>query len=254
MIKLSELNPQQQQIVKTTEGPLLVLAGAGSGKTRSVIFRTAYLIEEKKVNPYNILVVTFTNKAARELNDRLENKFGISSRYLWIGTFHSVCTRILRYEQDLLPFTSNFSIYDDGDQKSVFKKVYKYLDIDLKRFPLGRVRNIIGRQKNSLITPETFFDFNDRNFFSETVEKIYREYQDILKKNNALDFDDLLMYTAFLLHDNPEIREKYQQKFRYIMIDEYQDTNYAQYVLVNLLAKKHKNLCVKAFLYQLLTI
>ncbi|RLC52943.1 MAG: hypothetical protein DRZ79_00335 [Candidatus Cloacimonadota bacterium] len=244
MINLSELNPQQQKIATTTEGPLLVLAGAGSGKTRSVIYRTAYLIEEKKVNPYNILVVTFTNKAARELIDRLENTFNISSRFLWIGTFHSICTRILRYEQEYLPFSANFSIYDDDDQKSVFKKIYKNLDINPQKFPLGRVRNIISRQKNSLITPELFFEFNDRNYFSEVVEEIYREYQTYLKKNNALDFDDLLMYTAFLLHDNPEVRKKYEQKFRYIMIDEYQDTNYAQFKIINLIAEKHQNLCV----------
>lgn len=240
----NELNPQQYKVVTTTEGPVLVLAGAGSGKTRSVIYRTAYLINKKKVNPWNIFVVTFTNKAARELKDRLENTFGISARSLWIGTFHSVCTRILRYEEKSLPFNSNFSIYDESDQKSVIKKVYTKLDIDPKKFPPGKVREIISRQKNSLILPKDFFDFNETNYFSETVYKIYKVYQDFLSVNNALDFDDLLMYTAILFHDNEKIRKKYEKKFHYVMIDEYQDTNYAQFKIINLIAKNHQNLCV----------
>ena len=240
----NELNPQQYKVVTTTEGPVLVLAGAGSGKTRSVIYRTAYLINKKKVNPWNIFVVTFTNKAARELKDRLENTFGISARSLWIGTFHSVCTRILRYEEKSLPFNSNFSIYDESDQKSVIKKVYTKLDIDPKKFPPGKVREIISRQKNSLILPKDFFDFNETNYFSETVYKLYKAYQDFLSANNALDFDDLLMYTAILFHENEKIRKKYEKKFHYVMIDEYQDTNYAQFKIINLIAKNHQNLCV----------
>jgi DNA helicase-2/ATP-dependent DNA helicase PcrA len=239
-----ELNPQQCKVVTTTEGPVLVLAGAGSGKTRSVIYRTAYLINEKKINPWNILVVTFTNKAARELKDRLENTFGISARSLWIGTFHSVCTRILRYEEKSLPFNSNFSIYDESDQKSVIKKVYKKLDVDPKKFPPGKVREIISRQKNSLILPKDFFNFNESNYFSETTHKIYKAYQNFLSVNNALDFDDLLMYTAILFHDNAKVRKKYEKKFQYVMIDEYQDTNYAQFKIINLIAKNHQNLCV----------
>ena len=221
-----------------------MLAGAGSGKTRSVIYRTAYLINKKKVNPWNILVVTFTNKAARELKDRLENTFGISARSLWIGTFHSVCTRILRYEEKSLPFNSNFSIYDESDQKSVIKKIYKRLNIDPKKFQPGKVREIISRQKNSLILPKDFFDFNETNYFSETVYKIYKAYQNFLSANNALDFDDLLMYTAILFHDNVKVRKKYEKKFHYVMIDEYQDTNYAQFKIINLIAKNHQNLCV----------
>ena len=227
-----------------TEGPVLVLAGAGSGKTRSVIYRTAYLINEQKINPWNILVVTFTNKAARELRDRLESTFHISTHSLWIGTFHSVCTRILRYEQEALPFSANFSIYDESDQKSIYKKIYKDLNVDPKKFNPGKVRGIISRQKNSLIQPKDFYDFNEANFFSDIVSKIYESYQNFLAKNNALDFDDLLMYTAILLHDNEEIRRKYEQKFQYVMIDEYQDTNYAQFKIINLIAQKHQNLCV----------
>lgn len=238
------LNPEQQKVVTTTEGPVLVLAGAGSGKTRSVIYRTAYLIKEKKISPWQILVVTFTNKAARELRDRLQQTFDISARSLWVGTFHSVCTRILRYEENFLPFSSNFSIFDDSDQKSVLKRIYTKLDIDPKKFSLSRVREIISRQKNSLILPKDFREFNESNYFSDIVLKIYTAYQDFLQKNNALDFDDLLMYTAILLHDNEEIRSKYERKFRYVMIDEYQDTNYAQFKIINLIAKNHQNLCV----------
>ncbi|MCD4796980.1 MAG: UvrD-helicase domain-containing protein [Candidatus Cloacimonetes bacterium] len=241
---LKKLNPQQQKVVTQTEGPVLVLAGAGSGKTRSVIYRTAYLIQEKKVAPWNILVVTFTNKAARELKERLEDTFNISAHSLWIGTFHSVCTRILRYEHEHLSFDSNFSIFDEADQKSVFKKIYNKLDIDQKKFQPGLVRSIISRQKNSLILPKDFLEFNENNYFSETVFKIYQNYQNFLQKNNSLDFDDLLMYTAILLHDNENIRKKYEKKFKYVMIDEYQDTNYAQFKIVNLIAKNHQNLCV----------
>ncbi len=179
------LNPEQQKVVTTTEGPVLVLAGAGSGKTRSVIYRTAYLINERKINPWDILVVTFTNKAARELRQRLEQTFSISTHSLWVGTFHSICTRILRYEQNFLPFTSNFSIFDDSDQKSVFKRIYKRLDIDPKKFSFGRVREIISRQKNSLILPKDFSEFNERNYYSDTVLKIYTAYQNFLQKNNS---------------------------------------------------------------------
>ncbi len=241
---LTKLNPDQQKVVITTQGPVLVLAGAGSGKTRSVIYRTAYLITKLKINPWNILVVTFTNKAARELKNRLENALGISTHSLWVGTFHSVCTRILRYENQYLPFNSNFSIFDSDDQKAIFKKIYKRMNIDIKEFPSAKIRHIISRQKGSLILPKDFFVFNERNFHSETVFKIYEYYQNFLIKNNSLDFDDLLLYTAILLHDNEDIRKKYEQKFKYVMIDEYQDTNYAQFKIVNLIAKNHQNLCV----------
>jgi DNA helicase-2/ATP-dependent DNA helicase PcrA len=241
---LDDLNPPQRQVATTTEGPILVLAGAGSGKTRSIIYRTAYLINVKHINPSNILAVTFTNKAARELKNRLQRSFNISTYSLWIGTFHSVCTRILRAEQDSLPFTSDFSIFDDVDQKSIFKKIYKKLDIDAKDFPVRRVSTVISNQKNSLVLPKDFFNFNEENYFTETTYKIYKEYQNFLLENNALDFDDLLMYTAILLHDNKEIRKKYADKFRYVMIDEYQDTNYAQFKIINLIAKEHQNLCV----------
>ncbi|MCK4654747.1 MAG: UvrD-helicase domain-containing protein, partial [Candidatus Cloacimonetes bacterium] len=209
----------------------------------SVIYRTAYLINEKKINPWNILVVTFTNKAAGELKERLENTFKISASSLWIGTFHSVCTRILRFEKKYLPFDPNFSIYDEIDQKSVFKKIYKKLDIDHQKFHPGTVREIISKQKNSLILPKDFMEFNESNYFSDAVYKIYTAYQDFLLENNALDFDDLLMYAAILFHDHEDVRKKYEKKFKYVMIDEYQDTNYAQFKIINLIAKNHQNIC-----------
>jgi len=241
---ISELNLPQQKVVTTTDGPLLVLAGAGSGKTRCVTYRTAYLISEKNVKPWNVLVVTFTNKAARELKDRLGGILSFPIQNLWIGTFHSICTRILRRENTYLPVGSNFTIFDDDDQKAIMKKIYKEMQIDIKKFPLNRVRNIISNQKNSIILPKDYFDFNENNFFTETVHKIYERYQKILLKYNSLDFDDLLMYTAILLHDNEEVRKKYEELFKYVMIDEYQDTNYVQFKIVNLIARNHQNLCV----------
>ncbi|MCK4956019.1 MAG: UvrD-helicase domain-containing protein [Candidatus Cloacimonetes bacterium] len=241
---LNQLNPAQQKVVTTTEGPVLVLAGAGSGKTRSIIYRAAYLISKKRVNPWNILAVTFTNKAARELKERLYSYFGISSYSLWFGTFHSICTRILRQEVEFLPVTSNFSIYDSDDQKALLKKIYKKLNIDSKYFPLNKIKSIISNQKNSLILPKDFFNFNEENAYTKTAYKIYEEYQKQLVANNSMDFDDLLLYTALLLHDNEAIRRKYEKIFRYVMIDEYQDTNYAQFKIVNLIAGNHQNLCV----------
>lgn len=241
---LDDLNPQQREVATTTEGPILVLAGAGSGKTRSIIYRTAYLINHVNVDPTNILAVTFTNKAAKELKNRLQRSFNIPTYTLWIGTFHSVCTRILREEEEFLPFTKDFSIFDDVDQKSIIKKIYKKLDVDTKEFPARKVTALISNQKNSLIKPEDFFKFNEANYFTEQTYKIYKEYQSFLLENNALDFDDLLMYTAILLHDNKKVRKKYSDKFKYVMIDEYQDTNYAQFKIINLIAKAHQNLCV----------
>ncbi len=238
------LNSEQQKVVEHTEGPLLVLAGAGSGKTRCVIFRTAYLIKVKKIKPWNILVVTFTNKAANELKDRLERTFGINSQNLWVGTFHSLCARILRSENEKIPHDANFTIYDQVDQLSVMRKIYKEIDIDKKKFNLKKVLAIISKQKNSLILPKDFFNFNEENFYTETVHKIYTRYQNVLLENNAMDFDDLLMYTVILLHENDKIQRKYEEKFKYVMIDEYQDTNYAQFKLINLVSSKHQNLCV----------
>lgn len=240
----TDLNPKQQQVVTCVNGPVLVLAGAGSGKTRSIIYRTAYLISDMQVSPYNILIVTFTNKAAKELQNRLYQTFGLNTMQMWVGTFHGICRRILQQESSFLPFDENFSIYDTSDQLATLKKVYQKLDIDAKGFPVKKVHSIISRVKNSLITPDTFFDFQPENIYTKNVHEIYTWYQKELLSNNALDFDDLLLYTANLLANNPEVCQKYGNQFKYIMIDEYQDTNMAQFSIVNYLAKQSKNLCV----------
>ena len=244
MEDFNTLNKNQQQVVTTTQGPVLVLAGAGSGKTRSIIFRALYLISVKKVRPWQLLIVTFTNKAAKELKSRLSQYLNYSLGNLWVGTFHSLCLRILDYEINSIPLKKNFTIYDADDQKQVFKKIYKKLDIDDKHFTINRVRSIISQSKNSLIKVDDFFAFNEENYYTEKVHKIYQSYQDYLLKNNAVDFDDLLLYTAFLLDENEDIRKKYAIQFQYIMIDEYQDTNYAQFKIVHSLAKDHENICV----------
>ncbi len=247
-----ELNEQQLGVVTDTEGPLLVLAGAGSGKTRSIIYRCAWLLKEKQVPPWNILVVTFTNKAARELQDRLQKLLGVPVRSLWVGTFHSVCSRILRYESASLPFGSNFSIYDDDDQKSLLKKIYKDHGFDKQKYPIQRILGRIGRYKNRLMLPEDLAvnvagDSSGKGWqddFESAVLRIYTLYQQRLLLNQALDFDDILLYTAKLLQSNEAVRAKYSQMFRYVMIDEYQDTNQAQFEIVHQIAKDHQRVCV----------
>jgi len=240
-----ELNSRQWEVVSSTEDPILVLAGAGSGKTRCIIYRTAYLIKEMGIAPWNILIVTFTNKAARELQYRLEKLLNIPIRSLWVGTFHSVCTRILRFEAAHLPFGSNFSIYDDDAQKSLLKKIYKEHGIDPQKNPIPRVLSRIGRYKNRLMLPEDLTghpESDDREFGS--FDNIYRLYQQQLLLNQALDFDDILLYAAKLLQSNEMVREKYRHLFRYIMIDEYQDTNQAQFEIVHQLGAGHQKVCV----------
>ena len=243
-----ELNSQQLLVVTETEGPLLVLAGAGSGKTRSIIYRCAYLLRHKQVPPWNILVVTFTNKAARELKDRLENllRFPVSS--LWVGTFHHVCSRILRFEHAHLPFNSNFSIYDGDAQKSVLKKIYKEHGFDKQKFPPQRVLSRIGRYKNRLLLPEDLAkDDSPESFsgeFDSKVLRLYTLYQQSLLLNQAMDFDDILLYTARLLATNEAVRNKYRDMFKYVMIDEYQDTNQAQFEIIRQIAGEHQRVCV----------
>jgi DNA helicase-2/ATP-dependent DNA helicase PcrA len=241
---LKGLNPAQKQVASTTKGPLLVLAGAGTGKTRCVIYRAGYLIASGCVRKENLLIVTFTNKAARELRHRLADTFNLSSNNLWVGTFHSIFGRILRYEAAHLPFSANYVIYDDKDQKNLVKKIIKELNIDTKRFKPQAVRGVISRQKNNLLKPEQFWEFNEYNPWTVEVLKIYTRYQEYLQAQNALDFDDILMNMAYLLAENEEVRLKWQKKFQYIMIDEYQDTNYAQFEIINHLAKDHQNICV----------
>lgn len=248
----AELNEQQLQVVTDTEGPLLVLAGAGSGKTRSIIYRCAWLLKEKQIPPWNVLVVTFTNKAARELQERLEKLLGFPVRSLWVGTFHHVCSRILRTEASHLPFNANFSIYDEDAQKSVLKKIYKEHNLDKQKYPFQRVLGRIGRYKNRLQLPEDLAPdaselAHSKGYHDDFESKfltIYTLYQQSLLLNQALDFDDILLYTAKLLQSNAAVREKYRQLFRYVMIDEYQDTNQAQFEIVRQIAGGHQHVCV----------
>lgn len=238
------LNPSQQEAVFCTEGPLLVLAGAGSGKTRVLTHRIAYLIDEKRVNPWNIMAITFTNKAAGEMRDRVDSIVGMGSDSIWVSTFHSSCVRILRRHIEALGYTTNFTIYDSDDQKTLMKQVFKRLDIDPKTFKERSMLNYISNMKNELVTAQEC-ELNAGGDFREKKQaQIYKEYQKQLKANNALDFDDLIMKTVQLFQNSAEILDYYQERFKYIMVDEYQDTNTAQFKLIYLLASKHRNLCV----------
>ena len=238
------LNVPQKKAVFQTEGPVLVLAGAGSGKTRALTYRTAYLIEEKGVHPYQILAITFTNKAAKEMRDRIQNMVGYGSDGIWVSTFHSACVRILRRYIDRLGFDTSFTIYDTDDQKTLMKDICKRLEIDTKRFKEKAFLNVISAAKDEMIGYEEFALNAGEDYVLKIQAQVYREYQQALKKNNALDFDDLIFYTVELLKTDAGVLDYYQERFRYIMVDEYQDTNTAQFQLVHLLAKKYKNLCV----------
>ncbi len=264
---LKNLNESQKEAVQTTEGPILVIAGAGSGKTRTLTHRVAYLIQEKKVSPSNILAVTFTNKAATEMKDRiislLNNSNDNENRYLklnnarnflkiksvdqrinpLIGTFHSLCVKILRQEIDRLGYKKSFNIFDDQDQLALMKKIFKEEQLSSEQFNPQAILGTISKAKNELTNTEKFSS-NAIGFYEETVAKLYIKYQKALQENNALDFDDLIMLTVKIFYDFPVVLEKYQQLFRYIMVDEYQDTNHAQYVLVKMLSQKHKNIWV----------
>lgn len=240
--KINSLNPMQKIAVKTTEGPLLLLAGAGSGKTRVLTHRIAYLIEQG-VRPFNILAITFTNKAAREMKERV---CAITPRgnEVWVSTFHSTCVRILRREIDKLGYSNNFTIYDADDSERLIKNILKDWNIDSKRFSPKFISGVIDTQKNNLVTSEDYLNIPNNDFVLKRVAEIYSEYEKRLREYNALDFNDLIMKTVQLFRTKPEILEKYQERFKYIMVDEYQDTNSAQYQLVKLLASKYENLCV----------
>ena len=238
------LNNEQREAVFCTEGPLLMLAGAGSGKTRSLTHRIAYLIEEKGVAPWNILAITFTNKAAQEMRERVDALVGYGSEDIWISTFHATCSRILRRHIDLLGYDRNFTIYDASDQKSLMKEVLKEMKIDTKQFPERSVMSEISSAKNEYKSPLDYRNEYGSNFRNQRIADIYEHYQKRLKENNALDFDDLLVKMVDLFQTNPDVLEHYQDRFQYIMVDEYQDTNTAQFLLVSLLAKKYRNLCV----------
>ncbi len=238
------LNNEQREAVFCTEGPLLMLAGAGSGKTRSLTHRIAYLIEEKGVAPWNILAITFTNKAAQEMRERVDALVGYGSEDIWISTFHATCSRILRRHIDLLGYDRNFTIYDASDQKSLMKEVLKEMKIDTKQFPERSVMSEISSAKNEYKSPLDYRNEYGSNFRNHRIADIYEHYQKRLKENNALDFDDLLVKMVDLFQTNPDVLEHYQDRFQYIMVDEYQDTNTVQFLLVSLLAKKYRNLCV----------
>ncbi len=238
------LNEPQREAVLHTDGPLLILAGAGSGKTRVLTHRIAYLIEELGVNPWNILAITFTNKAAGEMRQRVDDLVGFGSESIWVSTFHSMCVRILRRFIDRLGYDSRFTIYDTDDQKTLMKAVCKKVDIDTKKFKERMLLSVISSAKNEMVLPEEFELNAGGDFVQLKIAKVYREYEAQLKANNALDFDDLLVRTVQLLQTQPDVRENYQERFRYIMVDEYQDTNTVQFKLVSLLAGKYRNLCV----------
>ena len=238
------LNEQQNEAVLHTEGPLLILAGAGSGKTRVLTHRIAYLIEEKGVNPWNILAITFTNKAAGEMRERVDQLVGFGSESIWVSTFHSTCVRILRRHIDLLGYDTNFTIYDADDQKTLMKDVCKLLNIDTKVYRERSLLSAISHAKDELVTPEEFLLQAGGDFSQKKIAEVYAEYEKQLRANNALDFDDLLVKTVQLFQTQKDVLEYYQERFRYIMVDEYQDTNTVQFELIRLLASKYRNLCV----------
>ena len=238
------LNEPQREAVYHTDGPLLILAGAGSGKTRVLTHRIAYLIEERGINPWNILAITFTNKAAGEMRQRVDNLVGFGSESIWVSTFHSMCVRILRRFIDRLGYENRFTIYDTDDQKTLMKEVCRKTDIDTKQFKERMLLSVISSAKNELISPEEFELRAGGDFGQRKIAKVYREYEAQMRANNALDFDDLLVRTVQLLETQPDVLENYQERFRYIMVDEYQDTNTVQFKLVSLLAGKYRNLCV----------
>lgn len=242
-IDLEALNEPQREAVLCTEGPLLVLAGAGSGKTRVLTHRIAHLVVDLGVAPWQIMAITFTNKAAAEMRERLGQLMGGYVRGMWVSTFHSMCVRILRSDCERLGFAPGFTIYDDSDSKSLVKRIMAELNIDPKRYPESMVRNRISKAKNELVTPEVFEDrYKDPT--AQVVGRIYKVLQERLRALNAFDFDDLLLYTYLLLKNHKEVLEVYQDRFRYLLVDEYQDTNHAQYALTQLLAAKHRNIMV----------
>lgn len=241
---LKNLNDKQREAVETTEGPVLVLAGAGSGKTTVLVNRIAYIMDEMRVMPYRILAITFTNKAANEMKERIAAIVGDAARSMWIGTFHSVCVRILRQSIDVLGFESSFVIYDSADSQTVMKECLKELNVDEKNFAPRYVLSQISKAKDDLIDADEYENIYKSDFRLSVVAQLYKLYQKKLKKNNALDFDDIVFNTVKIFKENPDILEKIQNRFDYILVDEYQDTNNSQYMLISLLAQKHKNLCV----------
>ena len=243
MIELDNLNKEQMEAVKYTEGPLLVLAGAGSGKTKVLTTRIAYLIEKENISPYNILAITFTNKAAKEMQARVIKLVGDYAKNMQISTFHSFGLRILRENYEKLGYDRNFVIMDSDDSLTVVKKILKELDLDSKQFNPNGIRNKISSCKNELVSPNEYEKYASSEY-EKVVLEVYRKYEEKLKNNNSVDFDDLLILPIKLFEMDESILDKYQEHFKYILVDEYQDTNKAQYVLTKLLASKYRNLCV----------
>ena len=240
---LDTLNDRQLEAVQLTEGPLLITAGAGSGKTKVLTCRIAYLLE-KGVSPYAILAITFTNKAAKEMRERVEKLVGPRAESMWISTFHSFCAKLLRFEIDgRFGYTRNFTIYDTTDQMTLIKDCLKQVNLDDKQFPPRSVLGTISSAKNALMDA---YEFTGRagDFYAQKVAEVYTLYEKKLKENNAMDFDDLLRLAVRLLQEHEDVREKYQNRFQYILVDEYQDTNHAQYTLTKLLSQKWRNICV----------
>lgn len=242
-IDIDSLNPAQKEAVLCTEGPLLVLAGAGSGKTRVLTHRIAHLVEDLGVAPWQIMAITFTNKAAAEMRERLGGLIGSNARGMWVSTFHSMCVRILRADCERIGFSQGFTIYDDDDSKRLMKQILEELNVDPKRYPINALRNRISKAKNDLIVPEVFID-QYKDVMNQVVGRVYKRLQERLQALNAFDFDDLLMYTWLLLKHNNDVLQAYQNRFKYLLVDEYQDTNHAQYVLTQLLAEANKNIMV----------
>ncbi|MBP3826162.1 MAG: UvrD-helicase domain-containing protein, partial [Butyrivibrio sp.] len=238
------LNSQQKKAVLQTDGPVLILAGAGSGKTRVLTHRVAYLIDECGVNPWNIMAITFTNKAAGEMRERVDKIVGFGAESIWVSTFHSSCSRILRRYADKIGYSNNFTIYDTDDSKALMKDVCKRFQLETQQLKLRNIMSIISKCKDNLVSPEEYALSAGNDYIKTRVSKAYTEYQLALRKNNAFDFDDLLMKTVELFKKNPDILDSYQERFKYIMVDEYQDTNNAQFELIRLLADKYRNLCV----------
>jgi len=247
---LHNLNPKQQEAVLATHGPVLVLAGAGSGKTKALTHRIAYMIQEKNIKPWNILAVTFTNKAAQEMKNRVikllkkDDELESETDLPTMGTFHSICVRMLRKNIHLLGYENSFTIYDTADQQILVKQILKELHIDEKQTNPRAILHYISGAKNELITPHQYSTQFATNFFTERVAEVYEKYQAKLQKSNALDFDDIIMKTVELFQNHKNVLDFFQEKFQFISVDEYQDTNHAQYVLTNMLAEKYRNLCV----------
>ena len=241
---LEGLNDKQYEAVTTTEGPCLVIAGAGSGKTKVLTHKIAYLIGEKEIKPWNILAITFTNKAANEMKERIAGLVGEAAQEIWMGTFHSICVRILRKFIDRIGFDSSFIIFDASDQRTLVKNCMKDLNIDDKMFTDRSVLSEISNAKNEMLEPEQYRARAQGDFRKEKIANIYEMYQKRLKENNAIDFDDIINYAIKILLENEDILQYYTEKFQYVLVDEYQDTNKAQFTLITMLASKHGNITV----------